>query len=121
MKPARIRAVSVAMVALIITGQIAASQTIFKKYDLQPIADYVSQHENKDCAFVRKYQGELTFLGRLHHHMDDRTFENIEEWFHSHPNGIAVIRYHKPTEVNDFNMVMSIPYRGKNIGIFEKP
>lgn len=121
MKFNQLVSISVAMVVFFIAGQIIASQTLFKKYDLKPIANYVSQNEDKDWAFIRKYQGELTFLGRLHRPLDSEQFNTIDDWFKAHPNGMAVIRYDKPNEISNFKAVVTRPYRGKNIGIFEKP
>ncbi|MCB1532084.1 MAG: glycosyltransferase family 39 protein [Alphaproteobacteria bacterium] len=108
------------MILMVVTGQFIASQTLFKKYDLRPIAEYVAQHQDQDWAFVRKYQGELTYLGRLHKKMDNEQGETLKKWFKAHPEGLAVIRYYKPKEVQDYSAIMTIPYRGKNIGIFYK-
>jgi 4-amino-4-deoxy-L-arabinose transferase-like glycosyltransferase len=110
--------ISAFMVMLAITGQGIAGQTVFKKYDLQPLANYVSAHQDRDWAFVRKYQGELTFLGRLHAGLDSELRTNLPQWFKEHPDGYAVVRYNKPDEISAFHMIMTVPYRGKNMGIF---
>ncbi|MCC6598765.1 MAG: glycosyltransferase family 39 protein [Alphaproteobacteria bacterium] len=115
----RVKNLSIAMVIMLILGQAIAAQSIFKKYDLEPIAHYVHDHEDKDWAFVRKYQGELSFLGRLHKPLEDQTGEEIRDWFQIHPQGMAVIRYDKPEEIEDLEMVTSIPYRSKSIGVFK--
>ncbi|MGB0719283.1 MAG: ArnT family glycosyltransferase, partial [Bdellovibrionales bacterium] len=119
-QPRCVMTVSAAMIALTIGGQVIASHSFLKKYDLTPIARYVKQNAERDWAFAPQYQGEVTFLGRLNHHMDENTYGQMGDWFQSHPDGIAVIRYDKQEEIDHYKMVMSIPYRSKNIGIFEK-
>lgn len=110
---------SIIMMMTFAIGQVLASKTIFQKYDLQPIADYIQKHEESDWAFIRKYQGELTFLGQLEHPMDSMEFNDLPEWFKVHPQGLAVIRYHEVEKIEHYKMVMTIPYRGKHIGIFK--
>lgn len=110
--------ITLSVIAAALGAQGIASQTIFKKYDLQPIAGYMDRHRDKDWAFVRKYQGELTFLGRLTTKLDDQQTGTVKEWLKAHPEGMAVIRYSEPEDIAKLHMVMSMPYRGKNIGIF---
>ena len=110
--------VSVLVLAIGVGGQAVAKVTVFQKYDLGPIADYVSDYADRDWAFVRKYQGELTFLGRLTIPIDSLDRAHLKSWFKAHPGGMAVIRFRKPEEVRDYNMIMSMPYRGKNLGVF---
>ena len=110
--------VSAIVVFFALAGQGVASKTVFPKYNLQPLADYIAEHQETDWAFVRKYQGELTFLGRLRHPMADEQQYTLKAWFKDHPDGMAVIRYSRPEEISGLETMMTMPYRGKNIGIF---
>jgi 4-amino-4-deoxy-L-arabinose transferase-like glycosyltransferase len=111
--------ISAGMVLFFIIVQGIISQTEFiKKYDLKTIATYVHQHEDKDWAFVPKYQDELTFLGRLQKPIDNQALHTVETWLNTHPGGMAIIRFDQPKQVANFQKVMTVPYRGKNMGIF---
>lgn len=114
----KLRLISLTMIVILIIGQAVASRTVFPKYDLAPIADYVGQHEGRDWVFTRKYQGELTFLGRLQKKLDDRDHGELKDWFSSHPQGMAVVRYTGEAEVAGLEPVLIIPYRGRYLGIF---
>ncbi|MCB1556035.1 MAG: glycosyltransferase family 39 protein [Alphaproteobacteria bacterium] len=119
---ARLRIVASGMVAALILFQVISSQTIFKKYDLRPIASYVQAHEDKDWAFVRKYQGEITFLGRLQKSFAPEEHGTLAAWFAAHPGGLAVVRYTHQSDIAGFDPIMTMSYRGRNIGVFqEKP
>lgn len=111
---------SLSVVSLFIVGQFIASQNFFKAYDLQPVANYIHAHDDEDWAYVRKYQGELTFTGRLESSLDNQTMDTLDEWFVAHPQGKAVIRYEHEQAIEGYTMIMTIPYRSKHMGIFEK-
>ncbi|MEZ5919190.1 MAG: glycosyltransferase family 39 protein [Alphaproteobacteria bacterium] len=81
----RIVLITVSLVCALFIGQAVASKTFFTKYDLRPVADYVRSHEEHDWAFVRKYQGQLTFLGGLKKPVDDEQMSTIDQWFKEHP------------------------------------
>lgn len=112
------RIVALCCVAALALGQAAAAPTVFKYYDLQPMADYVARQADRDWAFVRKYHGELTFLGRLEHGLHSEDYETIGVWFKMHPDGMAVIRYGDPEQVKDYKMLFTMPYRGRHLGVF---
>lgn len=106
------------MTVVFITGHMIAAQTAFKAYDLAPIAAFVQEHPDHDFAFVRNYHGEVTYLARLEKPVDSLERNHLGEWFENHPEGWAIIRYRIPEEVEDYKMLMSVPYRGKRLGIF---
>lgn len=107
------------LVAVLFVGQGIASQNFFKKYDLKPMADYLQAHSDHDWAFVRKYHGELTFLGRLEKSIDDEQMDTVDAWLQSHPNGLAVIRYRDSEQIKGYEMLFDMPCRGKRMGVFK--
>lgn len=111
---------SMAMVLLLIIGQIIASQTIFYKYDLHPIAEFYNTHRSDDWAFVRKYQGEIGFLAKTEKPIESIEGNELEEWFENHPNGKAIVRYSSNDDISAYTQLFSQKYKGKHIGIFEK-
>lgn len=112
--------VTVSIVCLLFVGQGIASQIFFTKYDLKPMTDYLQQHTDHDWAFVRKYHGELTFLGRLKKTIDDEEIDTVDEWLVKHPNGLAIIRYENNDEIKNYKMLFDMPYRGKRMGVFKR-
>lgn len=114
--------VSFGMILALIIGHAIASQTFLKKYTLEPVAQVVAAQPERDLLFVRNYHGELGFMARHVTSIDDRQMDGIDEWFEDHPDGWAVIRFKEgQSEVQKYKMLMSYPYRGKYLGVFEKP
>ena len=109
----------VAMVCFFIVGQSVAALVFLKRYDLNPVASYVQAHPDHDWAFVKNYNGEIGFLARLKKPIENIEPQHMKKWFAGHPDGLAVIRFKKPEEVASYKAIMTMPYRGKNIGIFK--
>ena len=113
-----IQRVAVFVVSTGILAQVIASFVFFPRYDLQPIASYVADHADKDWAYVRNYEGELGFLGRLTIKLTDYPDKiHLPDWFKEHPNGMAVMRYKHGEELHGYNIILLMDYRGKNIAI----
>ncbi len=110
-----------AILALFIGGQAIASQTGLSRYDLREIAEIVKAQPDRDLAFVRNYHGEIGFAARREKPVDSRQIGEIDQWFEAHPDGWAIIRFkdHQP-EIEKYKKIISYPYRGKNIGLFER-
>lgn len=115
----RLAQVMVVMVALIIGGQAIASQTVFKKYDLAPIVEYIDAHRGHDLAYVSNYHAEFGFLARLDKKVDDVMLEDLEGWFADHLNGWAVIRFSNPAEVEKYDIIFDMKYRGRDLAIIQ--
>lgn len=113
--------VCAALVVLLAAGQGIARFTFFPDYDLRPIASWAADHPDRDLAYTRQYHGEWTFLGRLTRPVESVPLGELDEWFTAHPHGAAVIRYKNPDDVKHFNSLLTIPYRGKQLGVFEAP
>jgi hypothetical protein len=115
----KIVTVTLSVICLLIIGQGIASQTFFPKYDLKPMTDYLQAHKEHDWAYIRKYHGELTFLGRLEKTVDQEQYNTIDKWFAKHPNGLAIIRYSEQDEISKYEMLFDMSYRGKRMGVFK--
>ncbi len=107
-------------VTLIVIGQIIAANSFFKKYDLRAVSNYIKTHEDiHDWAFVKKYHGEFTFLGRLEKPIEVENFHTIDEWFEKHPNGKAIVRYSNSDPMDKYEKIIDFPYRGKRMAVFK--
>lgn len=115
----KIALITILIVSFLFIGQGIASQTFFKKYDLKPMTNYLHDHKDHDWAFTHKYHGELTFLGRLEKTIDQENANTIGSWLKTHPNGLAIIRYKKPEEIQKYKMLFDMKYRGRRMGVFK--
>lgn len=109
------------ILAFFVGGQAIVSQTSLNRYELEHIAEIVMTQPDRDLAFVRNYHGEIGFMARREKPVDSRQLREIDQWFGEHPDGWAIIRFkdHQP-EIEKYKKIISYPYRGKNIGLFEK-
>ncbi len=117
---ATLQKLAAASYMIFIVAHAVGAQTFLKNYDLMPIARYVQMHKEQDWAYVRQYHGEVTFLGRLTHPIDEIQPEDIDEWFNQHLNGYALIRFNDQERFSHLTLIMEIPYRGKRMGVFRK-
>ncbi len=109
-----------AILALFAGGQAIASQTALKRYDLEHISEIVMTQPDRDLAFVRNYHGEVGFMARRKKPVDSMQIHEIDQWFDEHPDGWAIIRFKdQQPEIEKYKKIISYPYRGKNIGLFE--
>ncbi len=111
--------VVLAIIGVAIIGQGIASMTVFRHYDLTPIASYVKNHPDRDWAYVRNYHGEIGFLAKLQKPVVDLQPKDITAWLQEHPDGRAIIRYKNEDDISHLHKIMSMEYRGKHLGIFE--
>lgn len=80
------------MLGLFAIGQVTASATIFFRYDLAPVADFVARNGSAELAFSGRYQGELTFLARLEKPFVIVEPSKVNEWLREHPAGYLVTK-----------------------------
>ncbi len=78
------------MLALFGVGHIVAAATIFPRYDLSGLADFVAERKTADWAYAGRYQGQATFLAGF-----ERPFEIVgetaaDEWLRAHPAGYII-------------------------------
>lgn len=106
---------------LFIGGQIISKHFYFDKYDLKPVVEVIHQYPDTPLAYVSNYHAEFNFLARRTSHIDDVNLENLDEWFTKHPSGLAIIKYHQDFPVKPYQMIFTMKYRGRHIGVFSKP
>ncbi len=108
------------LLMLFVTAHSVAWALVFPAYNLRPIADYMQTHQDKEWAWVRNYHGEIGYLANLREPVTEiNDLNKMDAWFLDHPEGQAVIRYEKESDVDHYKKIFSSKYRGKNIGIFE--
>ena len=110
---------AVAMLALFVGLHAAMSRKVHEMYDLEPVAAFLSEQEEKPVAFAgSRYMGQLTFLARMDRRIEPVDFEDLAGWFDRHPEGLAVITYADGESVADYAMLMTHRYRARHIGVF---
>lgn len=113
-----IQIVAIVLMAATATGEFVASKLVFQDYELERFAQIVHDNPDADWAFVRKYQGELGFLGRIDRKIDSLEHDEVEAWFDQHPDGFAIIRYTRGAEFQHYHVVYDQDYRSRALGIF---
>jgi 4-amino-4-deoxy-L-arabinose transferase-like glycosyltransferase len=109
------------MLVLFIGGHYAMSKTVMSRYDLRPVAAYVAEHRDRDWAYYNRYRGEFTFMARLQKPVESITsLEALAAWFDAHPDGLAVVRFMHPEEVERYDRLYQMEYRAKHLGIFAR-
>lgn len=85
---------SLASLAFCVVVLVVVLTAIRPRYDLQPVARYVSEQQNagRPIMYVGNYQGEFNFLGRLHSPVTERTPARAAEWALRNPDGLVVSR-----------------------------
>lgn len=93
MRAVQIRKTAVATLAVVCLVQAVAFRTHFARYDLAPMAEFVSTRPNADWAIVgSRYQGEITFLARLSGPLQVVAKSDAEAWLEVHPKGFLLIQ-----------------------------
>lgn len=110
---------AILLIGLIFIGQGIASFSVFQNYDLKPIATYVKEHPNHKWAYVRNYHGEIGFLAERTEPVTDLQPQELNAWFAQYPDGKALVLYKKEENISHLHKIMSMPYRGKYLGIFD--
>jgi 4-amino-4-deoxy-L-arabinose transferase-like glycosyltransferase len=104
----------IAIVSFITLSQIVAKHTLLEKYDLMPIADYIHNNSDKKIAFVTNYHAEFSFLARLTKPIEDVKEEHLKSWFQKNPDGIAIVKYRKFSDLDGYHVKFDMKYRGRN-------
>jgi 4-amino-4-deoxy-L-arabinose transferase-like glycosyltransferase len=84
------------MLVVFAAGQIVASATLFPRYDLSGLADFVAGRKTADWAYAGRYEGEITFLARIEKPFDIVDEDTADQWLLAHPAGYLI------TEVERF-------------------
>jgi 4-amino-4-deoxy-L-arabinose transferase-like glycosyltransferase len=96
-----IRNCTVILLVAVGIGQAVASQTLFRRYDLQPLADYIAERRDADWAFAGDYQDQFGFLARLEKPLAEIDNAKIKDWMGSHPNGYVITVFRKRPKATD--------------------
>jgi 4-amino-4-deoxy-L-arabinose transferase-like glycosyltransferase len=101
--------IAAGMGALFVAGQAVSSVSVFRQFDLVPVADVLAREGRRPLAWVRNYQGELGFVANLTEPLDPVEHEDLPAWFADHPDGVAVVRYRRPEQVADYDLLYTTP------------
>jgi hypothetical protein len=82
-------------------GQAVASQTLFRRYDLQPLANYIAERRDADWAFAGDYQDQFGFLARLGKPLAEIDGAKARDWMASHPNGYVIAKFKRRPKAAD--------------------
>ena len=80
------------MVAIFGIGQAIASLSVFNRYDLHGLGDFIAGKNNAEWAFAGHYQGEVTFLARLQRQVEVVDKADANSWLEHHRNGYLIMR-----------------------------
>ncbi len=114
-----IRCIATSLVAAVVALQLYAVRAdLFQRFDLSPVAQFVANHPDRDWAYGRPYRGEISFLAGLQEPLDSPETGQLFAWFGAHPDGLAILKFERIEDISDCTTLFSMPYRGKQIGIF---
>jgi 4-amino-4-deoxy-L-arabinose transferase-like glycosyltransferase len=90
-------------------------RAVFKYFDLEPIARALQPLEDKPLAFESPYHGELGFMARLARPIEIVSSRKLAEWLANNPEGAAVVRHRKASEIAGFEVIYTQPYRNREM------
>ena len=98
-----------------------AGQGAMGRYDLRPVARFIKQGETdgRSIAYVGRYSGELHFLGRLVHPLEQISPAQVSRWMADHPSGLVIRNVRSPADTA--GAIFNRPYRDGVIGIWQAP
>lgn len=98
-----------------------AGQGAMGRYDLRPVARFIKQEETAghSIAYVGRYSGELHFLGRLVHPLEQISAPQVSRWMADHPSGLVIHNVRSPADTT--GAIFNWPYRNGVIGIWQAP
>ena len=105
---AAIRKVAIGGIVVFGVAHAIASVTLFSRYNLVPLADYVHERQDADWAFDGNYQAQFSFLARLEKPVTRLDAAMVEGWLASHPNGYVIRKFKEPPQASD-GVSFSIP------------
>jgi len=103
---------SLLVVVFFMHFQIQTAQRAFAYYDLVPAAHAAQDHKDRPFVFVRNYKGEVGFLARMTKPIDSLTsLAELPEWFGDHANGVALVRFKRDSDIENYRVLFRAPYR----------
>ena len=106
------------VILLVVAGiaQAIGSQTLFRRYDLQPLANYIAERRDADWAFTGDYQGQFGFLARLKKPLAEIDTAKVGDWLASHPDGYVIVTFRQKPKASD-NVDFSIRVERGYLGV----
>lgn len=104
-------AIAGSVALLIVTITMQCRDSVYRFYDLQPVADAVQPYKGGPMAFVNKYLGEIGFLARLERPLEVVRTKDLKNWFNQHANGTAIVRARTPIQSPEFAVVHTQVFR----------
>lgn len=105
------------MLVFFIGGHAVLSKTIRHFYDIGPIAGYVTEHRDRDWAYVGRYHGEVNFLARMEKPLEELRPGELDAWFDIHPGGLAITRYFRDEDLAGYHILFSTRYRNRELAV----
>lgn len=103
--------ISVAMMLVMGSFQLAASTGVYPNYNLENFGAEIERRQDQPLAFAGKYHGEFGFLARLQTPLEIIAFDEMPAWFKAHPTGHIILYTKTPAVFAAYTTLMSQPYR----------
>ena len=110
--------VAIANLVFVLGVAVQSRDTVTNLFDLQPVADALSQRRNGPIAMTQKSRGEFGFLARLVQPVEHVPLEDLSGWLAANPSGVAIVpsRLGSRTSAPPQNpIVYSRRYRAKEV------
>lgn len=102
-----------------VIGHVTAGLTVFKNYDLRPVADYLRVHPAETIAFAGTYHGELGYLARLERPVTSILRGDVDSWLNAHPGAVVIDPKIKTEVPLAHDTIFEAPYRSGRMAIFQ--
>lgn len=73
----------------------AGAETFWRDYDLKPLAEFAAGSD-RPLAWLGDYEGQLNFVGRIHHLPVVLTDDELRRWLEQNPKGGVIMRVNLP-------------------------
>lgn len=83
--------VAIANLVFVLGVAVQSRDTATTLFDLQPVADALSQRRNGPIAMTQKSRGEYGFLARLTQPVEHVPLEDLSGWLAANPSGVAIV------------------------------
>jgi 4-amino-4-deoxy-L-arabinose transferase-like glycosyltransferase len=83
---------AVVNLVLVLGIAIQARDVMMESYDLQPVADALTERRRGPIAMTQRSRGEFGFLARLTEPVAEVSSDDLSGWLAANPSGIAIVR-----------------------------
>ncbi len=102
------------MMTLMLCGfQWSVKDSLFKHYNLTPIAQFITPLEDRPMAFAGNYAGEFGFMARRSRSITEIERETIADWFVKNPTGIVIVfdKVRNRPKYDIYKVLFEMPFR----------